>query len=143
MKPATTQYLFFVAMGDGSGRHRFCVDFEQHERNVVAYRHAAEGALMRPPDALRRAVEQELSGCDGKLASGGVRLIAVYRPTGVILREAEDPSSAPAVEHSVEWRSERGAYLAVRLPATYAPRCTRRWRGRAKSRATNRPQYSI
>lgn len=40
MKPAATQYLFFVAMGDGSGRHRFSVNFEQHERNVVAYRHA-------------------------------------------------------------------------------------------------------
>ena len=40
MKPAQTPYLFFVAAGDGSGRHRFSSSFEQHERNVIAYRHA-------------------------------------------------------------------------------------------------------
>jgi UPF0755 protein len=40
MHPAQTNYLFFVAMGDGSGRHRFSVNFEQHEQNVIAYRRA-------------------------------------------------------------------------------------------------------
>jgi UPF0755 protein len=42
MQPAQTDYLFFVAAGDGSGRHRFSTTFEQHERNVVAYRRAAK-----------------------------------------------------------------------------------------------------
>jgi UPF0755 protein len=38
MQPAQTDYLFFVAAGDGSGRHHFSTTFEQHERNVIAYR---------------------------------------------------------------------------------------------------------
>jgi UPF0755 protein len=41
MHPAATAYLFFVAVGDGSGRHHFTATYEQHERNVAAYRHAA------------------------------------------------------------------------------------------------------
>lgn len=40
MEPAKTPYLFFVAAGDGSGRHHFSATFEQHERNVIAYRRA-------------------------------------------------------------------------------------------------------
>ena len=40
MQPAQTGYLFFVAAGDGSGRHHFSATFEEHERNVVAYRKA-------------------------------------------------------------------------------------------------------
>jgi UPF0755 protein len=42
MHPAQTAYLFFVAAGDGSGRHHFSASFEQHERNVVAYRRAVK-----------------------------------------------------------------------------------------------------
>jgi UPF0755 protein len=41
MQPAHTAFLFFVAAGDGSGRHHFSNNFEQHERNVIAYRKAA------------------------------------------------------------------------------------------------------
>jgi UPF0755 protein len=40
MHPAQNGYLFFVAVGDGSGRHHFSANFEQHERNVIAYRRA-------------------------------------------------------------------------------------------------------
>jgi UPF0755 protein len=40
MKPAKTDYIFFVAAGDGTGRHHFSANFEQHERNVIAYRKA-------------------------------------------------------------------------------------------------------
>jgi peptidoglycan lytic transglycosylase G len=40
MQPAQTDYLFFVAAADGSGRHHFSTNFEQHSRNVVAYRKA-------------------------------------------------------------------------------------------------------
>jgi UPF0755 protein len=40
MQPAQTDFLFFVAAGDGTGRHRFSTDFEHHERNVLAYRKA-------------------------------------------------------------------------------------------------------
>lgn len=38
MNPAKTDYLYFVAVGDGSGHHRFSNTYEQHERNVLAYR---------------------------------------------------------------------------------------------------------
>ncbi len=43
MQPAQTDYLFFVAVGDGSGHHHFSTTFEQHERNVVAYRKSQRG----------------------------------------------------------------------------------------------------
>ena len=43
MNPAHTDYLFFVAEGNGSGRHRFSNTFEQHEKNVIAYRRAQSG----------------------------------------------------------------------------------------------------
>ncbi len=40
MHPATTNYLYFVA--DGSGRHRFAKNLEEHNRNVAAYRKAVQ-----------------------------------------------------------------------------------------------------
>jgi UPF0755 protein len=43
MQPAKSPYLFFVAAGDGTGRHRFSTTFEQHERNVLAYRKTSNG----------------------------------------------------------------------------------------------------
>jgi len=41
IKPASTNYLYFVAVGDGSGHHRFSSSYEEHQRNVAAYRKAA------------------------------------------------------------------------------------------------------
>ena len=38
MHPADTQYLYFVA--DAQGHHRFARTYEEHNRNVAAYRHA-------------------------------------------------------------------------------------------------------
>ncbi len=38
MSPARTQYLYFVA--DGNGGHRFAKTLEEHNRNVLAYRKA-------------------------------------------------------------------------------------------------------
>jgi UPF0755 protein len=38
MHPATTDYYYFVA--DGNGHHRFASTLEEHNRNVVAYRKA-------------------------------------------------------------------------------------------------------
>ena len=54
MQPAQSAYLFFVAAGDGSGHHHFSASFEQHERNVIAYRKATSasgrsGVLGRVP----------------------------------------------------------------------------------------------
>jgi UPF0755 protein len=40
MHPASTEYLYFVA--DGSGRHRFARNLEEHNRNVAAYRKAVQ-----------------------------------------------------------------------------------------------------
>jgi UPF0755 protein len=37
MHPANTQFLYFVA--DGNGHHRFAQSLEEHNRNVTAYRH--------------------------------------------------------------------------------------------------------
>jgi UPF0755 protein len=36
--PESTEYLYFVA--DGNGHHRFARNLEEHNKNVVAYRHA-------------------------------------------------------------------------------------------------------
>jgi UPF0755 protein len=38
LHPETSEYLYFVA--DGNGHHRFARSLEEHNRNVVAYRHA-------------------------------------------------------------------------------------------------------
>ncbi|HWR37563.1 MAG TPA: endolytic transglycosylase MltG [Clostridia bacterium] len=43
MRPAQTEFLYFVAEGNGSGRHRFANSYEEHERNVVSYRRAVNG----------------------------------------------------------------------------------------------------
>jgi UPF0755 protein len=40
MNPARTDYLYFVAEGNGSGHHRFSSTYEEHEKNVIAYRRA-------------------------------------------------------------------------------------------------------
>jgi UPF0755 protein len=40
MQPAPSNYLYFVAEGNGSGRHRFSSSYEQHQQNVAAYRRA-------------------------------------------------------------------------------------------------------
>jgi UPF0755 protein len=37
LHPETTDFLYFVA--DGNGHHRFARSLEEHNRNVVAYRH--------------------------------------------------------------------------------------------------------
>lgn len=38
--PADVPYLYFVAIGDGSGGHRFAVTYEDHLANVALYRRA-------------------------------------------------------------------------------------------------------
>lgn len=38
LEPAETDYLFFVAKGDGSGGHEFTASFAEHQQNVEAYR---------------------------------------------------------------------------------------------------------
>ena len=43
MKPAATNYLYFVAVGDGSGRHHFSATYDEHQRNVAAYRKTVGG----------------------------------------------------------------------------------------------------
>jgi UPF0755 protein len=39
LAPAETNYLFFVAKPDGSGRHSFSTSLAQHNAAVAAYRH--------------------------------------------------------------------------------------------------------
>jgi UPF0755 protein len=53
LHPAETDYLFFVAAGDGSGRHRFSTTFAEHERNVIAYRRAERDPRQAPAGAKR------------------------------------------------------------------------------------------
>jgi UPF0755 protein len=36
--PDSNRYLYFVAIGDGSGRHHFSATLDEHTRNVAAYR---------------------------------------------------------------------------------------------------------
>lgn len=38
LNPAQTDYLYFVALPDGSGRHRFSEDFEAHQRAAARYK---------------------------------------------------------------------------------------------------------
>jgi UPF0755 protein len=38
LRPATTEFLYFVAKGDGSGSHNFSPDYAGHQRFVAMYR---------------------------------------------------------------------------------------------------------
>ena len=38
--PADVPYLYFVAVGDGSGEHRFAVTYDEHLANVARFRRA-------------------------------------------------------------------------------------------------------
>jgi UPF0755 protein len=38
LNPEKNDYLYMVAIGDGSGRHNFAKDFAEHKRNVQEYR---------------------------------------------------------------------------------------------------------
>jgi UPF0755 protein len=38
LHPGNSKFLYFVS--DGNGHHRFARSLEEHNRNVVAYRHA-------------------------------------------------------------------------------------------------------
>lgn len=70
---------------------------------------------MQLPPTLRRAVEQELAGCDGgKLRAAAARLTECYRDGG----SAGTLSGTHAAALSND--EQRAAYLAVRLPATFA-----------------------
>jgi UPF0755 protein len=45
LRPAQTRYLYFVAASaDPSGRSRFAATLEEHQKNVLAYRHALHAA---------------------------------------------------------------------------------------------------
>ncbi len=63
--PAEGDALFFVAIGDGSGRSRFARTYPEHQRNVAAYlanrRNANAGEPVRgtaPPEALEKQETQ-------------------------------------------------------------------------------------
>lgn len=47
LAPADTNYLYFVAKGDGSGSHRFSSDLTAHQKAVEAYRRAQSKAEAR------------------------------------------------------------------------------------------------
>jgi UPF0755 protein len=40
MHPAVSDYLYFVS--DGNSHHRFARSLEEHNRNVIAFRHALQ-----------------------------------------------------------------------------------------------------
>jgi len=67
---------------------------------------------MQLPPALRKAIEQELKGCDGaRLRAASARLTECYR---------EGTASGALSNIALSNDIERAAYLAVRLPATFA-----------------------
>lgn len=47
LEPATTDYLFFVARGDGSGGHHFSRSMAEHDRAVGAYRRGLQKAVQQ------------------------------------------------------------------------------------------------
>jgi UPF0755 protein len=52
MHPVATDFFYFVS--DNNGHHRFARSLEEHNRNVVAYRHAAAAATAAAPGAISR-----------------------------------------------------------------------------------------
>jgi UPF0755 protein len=49
LHPAETDFLFFVAMPDGSGRHQFSRDFAAHAQAARRYQSAQKGKPESPP----------------------------------------------------------------------------------------------
>lgn len=50
LNPARTDYLYFVALPDGSGRHQFSTDLASHQRAVARYRRGQKAnQRTRPP----------------------------------------------------------------------------------------------
>jgi ribosomal protein RSM22 (predicted rRNA methylase) len=67
---------------------------------------------MQLPPALRQAIELELTGCDGsRLRAAAARLTECYQESGADLTQAQ-----AALGNELQ----RAAYLAVRVPATFA-----------------------
>jgi UPF0755 protein len=57
LRPAQSDYLFFVALPDGSGRHAFSRTMAEHNRAVLEYRRGQAGTaagVARPPVAADR-----------------------------------------------------------------------------------------
>ncbi len=55
LAPAQTDYLYFVAKPDGSGRHQFSRTIEEHNRAVAQYRRGLKAdAAPDPPRASRQ-----------------------------------------------------------------------------------------
>jgi ribosomal protein RSM22 (predicted rRNA methylase) len=72
---------------------------------------------MQLPPALRQAIEQELTACDtAALRAASARLSDCYRGTGA---SGLPPSATPG-DRALNNAVQRAAYLAVRLPATFA-----------------------
>jgi ribosomal protein RSM22 (predicted rRNA methylase) len=73
---------------------------------------------MQLPHALRQAIEEELTSCDGaELRAAATRLSECYREGGAGSAPSRAASSGAAALGNDE---QRAAYLAVRLPATLA-----------------------
>jgi UPF0755 protein len=58
LRPARTEYLFFVARGDGSGRHMFSRTMAEHDRAVRDYRRAQAEAETRSASRAAGAADQ-------------------------------------------------------------------------------------
>jgi ribosomal protein RSM22 (predicted rRNA methylase) len=70
---------------------------------------------MQLPPPLRRAVEQELASCDAnRLRAAAAQLSQSYRDTAV------HEKAAPSATAVLSTPEQRAAYLAVRMPATFA-----------------------
>jgi ribosomal protein RSM22 (predicted rRNA methylase) len=75
---------------------------------------------MQLPPALRQAVAQELAACDGgRLRAASARLTECYREGGAGSTASRDASTG-ALGGALSNEEQRAAYLAVRLPATFA-----------------------
>lgn len=66
LAPAPTNYLYFVAKADGSGGHNFSSTIGEHNRAVVAYRHAAGKPTAPDPPAVHPQKHHSHSGARAK-----------------------------------------------------------------------------
>ena len=60
--PAPGDAIFFVAMGDGSGRSRFASTYREHQRNVEAYLANRRADAKRSDEPMRGTVTVERDG---------------------------------------------------------------------------------
>lgn len=89
--PAPGDAIFFVAMGDGSGRSRFASTYPEHQRNVEAYLANRRADARRADEPIRGTVTVSRDGAPESITDAE----AATAPTPALPAEQALPTATP------------------------------------------------